>query len=313
MIARWLAFLCLLLTPVAAQAVPPPRAIIASGGQPQFIPPTLTNSGQNWNSTSQLINTTWTVENANGVNNNLGKAPYAFLVAGQFNADVQRFQVKCGDASWVDTSGPCPTTKVRSELDGFGNTNVPLSTDQWVSYALYMAPGRINASANQWYIQGQFHDLECSGVSGESPPLALSVDASGTLRAQYLYNQVNCDPNPQGSNTHFFNTALVTNFARGVWHNIVMQVNIDWSTGGTGKANIWVDGVQVLAYVGPLGYNGAQIASYFKYGIYADGQQVGTSYYANMEVTCTTTLPCPATSLASRITAPLPIPPVRID
>lgn len=316
MIKRLASLLLALLIPSVAAAIPPARIAQISQGQPQFILPTLLTGGQYWKGPAQHISVQWLVENANGTSNS-GVAPYAFLNAAQFNADVQKFQVKCGDASWVDPAGPCPTTKVRSELDGNGVTNVAFGTTQMVSDAFMWGAGpSIITDGNQWFIVGQFHHISCPTEGAESPPEAYSINPSQALEITYAYNQTSCDPTNYSATYH--TTTIIPHLIHGVWYHRVIQHNYDPTTGGTGmiKAWIWQDGTAppaigspTFSYAGPLGFAGETSGPYFKKGIYADGQQVGTMYYANTEITCTVTYACNF-DLTTRITNPLPLPPV---
>ena len=54
---------------------------------------------------------------------------------------------------------------------------------------------------------------------------------------------------------------------KGVWHDWIFHVR--WSFAGDGFVSAWLDGVQVIDYEGPVGYND-RIGVWFKWGIYRD-------------------------------------------
>lgn len=283
-----------------------------------YVAPTLNSSGQRINVPNSTSGVNWTVETVNGVNYNqisAGQlwAPYALKV-GTGVYDTQRFETHFGDCSWVDGSAPCTgNPKVRSEFDGSGSTNTSNGTDWWISDSFYWEGGNpIANNGNQWFIAGQAHHQVCaSGEGTESPPFAFNITPGGTLQAVYAYNTTPC--NPTSFSATSITSNLVTGITRNVWHSRVVEMICNPT--GTGTLNVWIDGVQRLAYSGHLCYAGEPQGPYWKYGIYsgdytslATWPQNEAVRYANVEVGCTTKYAC-GTSLAARILHPLPTPP----
>ena len=54
---------------------------------------------------------------------------------------------------------------------------------------------------------------------------------------------------------------------RNVWHDIMHEVTVD--PYGNGVLQSWIDGVNVVNYVGAIGYVDA-LGPYWKFGVYSD-------------------------------------------
>lgn len=56
-------------------------------------------------------------------------------------------------------------------------------------------------------------------------------------------------------------------FPHGEWHDFVVEAR--WSHRSDGRVMVWWNGLQIVRYAGPVGYND-DFGPYFKFGIYRD-------------------------------------------
>jgi len=130
-------------------------------------------------------------------------------------------------------------------------------------------PGATNTA--DWLLLAQFHQTEDTDADGNlldaaaSPPLALQ------LRGERLEIVGRTDPNAVTTSSPdnismFLDTNPIT---RGQFYNIRFEMVFDDEVGGEGMLRVFLDGVMIVDYTGPLGYNDA-IGTYAQFGVYRE-------------------------------------------
>ena len=223
--------------------------------------------------------------------------PYQYGATGQIqagqNGNMLRFNM------YANNCGPDDDCQLgnyggseRVELDGStgagGNAQVATATDIWTSYAVCLEPGAPLTS--NWFFNGQVHQT-VNPAGGGSPPFFFN-----TKIGEYGEFAGVTDGN-QG-----YTTFYEYKRPRGIWEQIVMQLNFD-PTGVVGKYNVWLNGTQVVAYSGVTGQvpvSGTQ-NYYWKFGVYrGSAPEYEAVRYANETFS--------TSSLMSKVATPDPIP-----
>jgi hypothetical protein len=193
-----------------------------------------------------------------------------------------RYEVRTGDHWTFDSS-----SVNRSESDGAPQV-IPFGNIIDVSYLFRVEAGGTNTAA--WFVVGQFHndDLGRQNALGlpetqwTSPPWAVELFGEN-LSLVIRYCPTNLDPqNGAGnlSNPRLWTSA--TPVVRGQWYNIRMRANP--VNDSMGFIQMWVDGVQVVDYHGPLGYGPWGV--YWCFGLYREANTTTfAATYQNMTLT----------------------------
>lgn len=200
---------------------------------------------------------------------------------------IQRFEVRPGD-KW---SGDAATDKERSEMA----VTAPLlafNTDYWISYSFNIDYPDPNTSS--LHIMGQLHSTPDAGDADVSPIFDCTLVSGASTFAirtrTSLDDPILTSPTPT---THY----TQANFTRHTWHNIVHRIKVD--PAGAGLLDSYLDGSQVVAFTGAIGYVDVN-GPYWKWGLYSG--EVGYTRvikYANLEIS--------TASLIGRVASPLPI------
>lgn len=205
---------------------------------------------------------------------------------------VYRFEVNKGDR-WVDEQES--NLSERSEVYGFTIPNANLSSDVWVSFALFIENGV--PSTSTFCSLFQILSTPTSGGADVSPPVMLNL-VGGSLQLQT--RSATADPLLSDAEVTTVTRLNEANSPRGVWTNYVLKMR--FSPSGFGTFDLWRNGVPIISVTGiALGYANRSI--YPKFGIYRStsnsGQPISVRY-ANVEVA--------QTSLLARVASPLAIP-----
>jgi lysophospholipase L1-like esterase len=211
-------------------------------------------------------------------------SPWSVAQSTEF-PDLMRFEVRKGDV-WNEDRDRVPRVE-RSELEG--SKIFDSGVDIWVSYSMLIEEGPTSTAKS--VVLGQFHHVDTNVAT--TPPYALWLERDNLLAVETWSSPENpLAHNPRGpSVTIFANDAV----QRNRWHHFVHRVR--FGNVRLGLAQMWMDGVQVASYAGPLGYVGQY---YWKFGIYRDtAPEAIAVQYANMEVG--------TNSLAHRVKNPLPV------
>lgn len=170
--------------------------------------------------------------------------PYSLGTTG----DNLRFEVRSGDVWSVDTAN-----KERSEIAmrdklGFGTTYE-------ISYKMTIEPGAANTA--DWLLLGQVHQTEDANDLGVSPPFAIQMVGE---KMQIVVRSTN----DRVTTTFPTTTVLYTDTAdieRG--HVYDMKLVLKFDPAGNGYVQVVRDGVVLVTYNGPVGYNDA-VGGYWK-------------------------------------------------
>lgn len=194
-----------------------------------------------------------------------------------------RFELRSQD-HWQDDE----PNKERSEIASY--KKLEFGQPYTVSYKFMVEPGQANTA--QWLVIGQLHATEDSYDDGVSPPVEItlvrermSVNVRWSDSAVTNWGNVQTTDNPLYLDTQ--------NIQRGRWYDIKMTVKFD--SAGQGMLDVWRDGVQLVDYTGPLGYND-QIGPYWKHGVYrAPSNETIAVNYSNFALVKGTVMDQPTT------------------
>ncbi len=181
-----------------------------------------------------------------------------------------RFEVQPGDVWYAD-----PSTKNRSEVAM--QDTISDGTQINISYGMDVEAGAANTAA--FCILGQFHQAQGTSVSDLGPPFSIQLvgekmsvvigytDASGANVTKTIYVD-NAD------------------IVRG--HDYAMNIQVVFGPDGSGSLVVTRDGLTLVSYTGPLGYEG-EGAVYWKEGIYrAAAPETMAVDYSNLAVATST-------------------------
>lgn len=200
-----------------------------------------------------------------------------------WKSEIIRFEVRPGDVTFFDT----PEKERAESLTG---TSYAKGVSVWNSKRFRIGSGfTTSIDPGSWFIVGQWHGF--SDVDGRSPYIAIKVEGND-LTIDYRYHE----PGGDGQSSSFVVYRWV-DFPRDTWIDLVMEHNVAETDG---YFRVWVNGVQVVNYTGPLGYWDHASGGYWKDGIY----RKAANFIGVTEVACWEE---GLTSLAARIASPLPI------
>ena len=186
-----------------------------------------------------------------------------------------RFEMRPGDHAWYD-SGNVDRSQVTSDQMISNGTRVN------IAYKFMLEPGDANTAS--WFVTAEMHnDDEALGPNMHtSPPFAIEL-AGEHLRVVARYCPTGLDPSNRAGNLKLLTLWTDRNpIQRGQYYDLKIQANLD--NVSTGFLGVWVNGVEVVNYHGPLGY-GTQ--TYWEEGLYrsADASQTVAANFRNLMVT----------------------------
>jgi Ca2+-binding RTX toxin-like protein len=175
-------------------------------------------------------------------------------------ANTLRFELRPGD-HWSPAD---PFNVERSEIAG--TTEFSIGTPIHVSYGFAIEPGPPNDA--KWLVAGQLHQ---TALDGRSPPFA--IDLVGD-RMAIVINVAGGDP--RGSSQYVTVFADAQDIVRG--HTYAMDIDAGFDP-VNGRLTVERDGVTLVNYSGPMGYDGMG-SVYWKEGVYraASGTVIAIDY-----------------------------------
>jgi hypothetical protein len=137
----------------------------------------------------------------------------------------------------------------------------PLGREIWYSFSTFI-PQEFPIVESPTVIT-QWHASEDSGedVAARSPVLAHRY-ANGDLIIDIRFSSHKIQQANDGSKRVLYEEK---SFSKGVWHDFLYRIR--WSYLSDGLVECWLDGKQIIAYIGPIGYND-DYGPYFKFGLY---------------------------------------------
>ena len=125
-----------------------------------------------------------------------------------------------------------------------------------VSYSFMIEPGAANTATGRggdgsWLILGQFHADDWES----QPPFAIEM-----LKEKMAIVVRYGDPADHEYRELFVDTKDIE---RGRYYD--MEIEVRFENNGNGFLNVWRDGVKIVSYSGPIGYDNGV---YWKYGVY---------------------------------------------
>lgn len=171
-----------------------------------------------------------------------------------------RFELRDGDY-WASGG----TGSERAEISG---PTYPYRTPIEISYKFTVEPGARNDAS--WTVLGQFHNQDYTS----SPPFAFTLKNDADILQINIRND---------STARYGMYPYSAPLQRGHEYDIKAQLYFD--TSQNGYAKVWIDGVRVLDYHGPIGYTNSDYA-YWKEGIYrsSDGTVTMVADYKDLEI-----------------------------
>ncbi|HOY80589.1 MAG TPA: heparin lyase I family protein [Rhodoglobus sp.] len=258
-----------------------------------IIPPVYSSVGHHWidasNKYRRCLSDVSTMLNQ-PISPRIGTAgtelPYANQM-GIERASLHRFEVHENDRNQGGT-GPGPND--RAEIV-HGTSLIP-NTDNWISFWTRLSD--LTDPAKFANIM-QIRYAETSGTD-LSPELSFGPQYGGGIRATCRSD--GGTPAASMAGVTSTNTPFAA-YEVGKWHRCVLRVNL--STSGGGSLGFWWDGVQIFNGSIPFGYNRyTNEPPEIHHGIYRENSEIPlTLDFQHYEVS--------TTSLAGRVTAPLPI------
>lgn len=213
----------------------------------------------------------------------LDRKPWTFTVVA---ANVHRFELRQGDQGYDESS---PERLHRAEIIAADVPNH--GTELWQAYSLKLGAGPAFTVDGQCYAN-QWHGYDADVGYSRAPPL--SFDYGNDMFRIWSRSDADIDPDTLwGVSVLQYQAASPT---RDVYSNIVINVKF----ASSGFLRVWINGVQVVNYTGPIGYYLDAHGAYPQWGIYArQAPNCPVMTYANMEHG--------TADLTDRILNPLPI------
>jgi hypothetical protein len=177
------------------------------------------------------------------------------------NGKLLRLELHAGD-QWQAEIAASPLNERSMVQAGYSQSDIlPLSRDVWWAFSFLVEPGppvTAPAPGYDWVIFADIHS-EYSTTHARSVPIQFELRAGDFVKIQ-----AHGDFSPKGQN---FIYSSPTPLVRDRWRDVVVRANMaPDNANGHGGADVWIDGKQVCAYAGPLGF--ARDLPYVQYQIY---------------------------------------------
>ena len=180
-----------------------------------------------------------------------------------------RFELRKGE-HYSDLFGK---TSFRSEVNA--RDFPPMGSVRWYAFSL-LVPEDFPIEDNR-LVLAQWHgaDKKYLGELSRSPSMAFRY-ANGSLSITICHSadRIVRDAKAVLSKSLF----QTEQFPRNTWNDFVIQAR--WSCQSDGFVNVWWNGLQVVRYSGPVGYND-DFGPYFKFGLYRDDSDKSYAVYFN--------------------------------
>lgn len=173
-----------------------------------------------------------------------------------------RFEMRPGDRAWFDTG-----SVDRSQVERL--SRIPAGTAIDIAYEFMLEPGA--ASTSPWFVTAELHNEDSEAGVPTSPPVAIEL-AGEHLRVVARYCPTGLNPSNRAGNLKMLRLWTDPNaIQRGRYYDIKIRANVDNTS--KGRLDVWVSGIQVVNYHGPLGYG---FATYWLEGLYRSADRSRT-------------------------------------
>lgn len=204
----------------------------------------------------------------------------------QQNGTRFRFEAREGEHVTGDTG--VERAEAILQQGGSAIRRFPFLTSLWFAGSLTVQ----DLNTAEWCIYAQLRHTEDAGdYASASPPFVIGSNSAG---------QLTVSTRASSENPLTVNPAEVVRYTGTITPGVPVRLvwNIQFDHAGAGFLKVWRDGVQVVDYTGPLGYNDA-VGPYFKAGAYRKTQPTTiVVQWANLEGG--------TADLSGRILSPLP-------
>lgn len=137
----------------------------------------------------------------------------------------------------------------------------PIGQTTWYFFSFFV-PEHFPMTSTSSCVFAQWHDQKDPGDLDRNPPIAIRLRGTGQL---HITGRHHARKIQNGASNPEILLYEDTNFRRGEWNDILMEVK--WSFKKDGLVRIWRNGQLITNYNGPIGYNDDK-GPYFKMGIY---------------------------------------------
>jgi hypothetical protein len=194
-----------------------------------------------------------------------------------------RFEIRPGDHAWFD-SGSVDRSEIASDQ------KIPSGTPINIVYQFMLEPGAANTAS--WFVTAELHndDEALRPDVHTSPPFAIEL-AGDHLRVVARQCPTDLDPSNRAGNLKMLTLWTDPNpIQRGQYYDIRIQANVDNTS--KGYLDVWVNGVEIVNYHGPLGYGAA---TYWEEGLYrsANASQTVAANFRGLTITTGSTQQAP--------------------
>lgn len=190
-----------------------------------------------------------------------------------------RFEMRPGDRAWFDTG-----SVDRAQVERL--SRIPAGTAVNIAYEFMLEPGA--ASASPWFVTAELHNEDSEAGVPTSPPVAIEL-AGEHLRVVARYCPTGLNPSNRAGNLKMLRLWTDPNaIQRGRYYDIKIRANVDNTS--KGRLDVWVSGIKVVNYRGPLGYG---FPTYWLEGLYrsADRSRTVVANFRDLMMTTGSTPP----------------------
>lgn len=240
---------------------------------------------------------TWVAHNCN--------QPYACKLSA--DGGIMRMELRVHD-HWEAQRKPTVERTMVQAVTAIGSSRseaLPLATDVWRAFSFLVEPGPAISGVGPGYDWLIFADIHSDYAASHATaiPIQFELDLGDVFIIRTHGTNFHMQPTDDGGLAY----RAPASIDRGVWHDLVMRVNMDpVNATGRGGADVYLDGRQVLAYAGPLGFEND--LPYHQFQIYRPDPGTAMSGNETVAIRFANSESLTSGSLASRTTEPFHFP-----
>lgn len=172
------------------------------------------------------------------------------------NGRLLRLELRTGDR-WPDdlahgSKVERTMAQAVSSMTGGVSQALPMHQDVWWAFSFLVEPGPPVRGPgprwDAWLILADIHS-DYGASHAHAVPIQFQLDAADIFNVQLHGTNLF----PENTKNEVYRAAGP--FERGKWHDLVTRINMDPTNASkAGAADVYLDGVQIVAYRGPLGF-----------------------------------------------------------